>query len=462
MIRAITKHVLAGVKESIKPYLAWIPYSWRRGPTYRRWRQFLASCQSYSPEQIAAWQLRNLKEIVAYAYNNTGGYRELFRQSAVSPEDIRALRDIRALPFTTKELLRDNIQDFSVSSPLRFYTSTGGSTGIPFGFYELYENKEIEDAFIHHMWTSVGWKSNELNAVLRGSFVGSQDAPWKIDTFRNELQLSSYYLTGGTLDRYIEAIRLYRPRVLQAYPSSLNMLCDLLWEHDRIEEVDFELVILASENVYDWMLEKFERVFPRARFFSFYGHAELTILAPWCESSREYHLCPFYGLTEVIAADGTEVDEGNEGELVGTSFHMRATPFIRYRTMDMAVRGGDRCLSCGRHARMLKRITGRSHEVIVTSTGRHISMTALNMHTDVFDNVRQFQFFQDTPGKVEFRAIRKRAYSDSDTVKIRHELETKLGSDMKLEIRFVDEIPRSPSGKFRFLEQKLPVGYHDR
>ena len=461
MIKGLVKHLLQGVKETVKPYLAWVPCGWRRGPEYWRWKRFLEASQFYSPQQIEQWQLRRLQEIVKFAYDNTRGYRELFSQNRVSPLDIRILDDVRRLPFTTKELLRDNIEDFSAPNRLRSYTTTGGSTGIPFGFYLLYENGEIEDAFVHSYWESVGWNANDLNAVLRGAFVGTEASLWKLDAFRNELLLSSYYLGPKTLGSYIDTIKRFQPKVLQVYPSSLNILCDLLLEAGRVGDIEFDLIILASENVYDWMLDKFRSVFPGARLYSFYGHAERAILAPWCEKTRDYHICPFYGFTEITGEHGREVSEGEEGELVGTSFHMRGTPFIRYRTNDMAIKGASHCPSCGRSFQVIKRITGRSHEVIVTGTGRYISMTALNMHSDIFDHVRQFQFYQDKPGEVAFRVARKDTYSDRDSTRIYTELKEKLGDDMKLGIEFVEEIPKSPAGKFRFLDQKLPIKYHD-
>ncbi len=461
MIRELVKYWLQGVKDAVKPYLAWMPYGWRRGSEYWKWKSFLADSQFYSPEQIEQWQLRHLKEIIEFAYENTRGYRELYTQHGVTPQDIRTLDDISRLPFTTKELLRDNIEDFSAPNRLRFYTTTGGSTGIPFGFYLLYENGEIEDAFIHSYWERVGWNTNDLNAVLRGAFIGTEASIWKIDAFRNELLLSSYYLGSKTLGTYIDTIKRFQPKVLQAYPSSLNILCDLLLDAGRVGDIEFDLIIMASENVYDWMLDKFKSVFPRARLYSFYGHAERSILAPWCEKTQDYHICPFYGFTEIIGGDGREVSEDEEGELVGTGFHMRGTPFIRYRTNDRAIKGAAYCPSCGRSFRLIERIVGRSHEVIVTGTGRYISMTALNMHSDIFDHVRQFQFYQDKPGEVAFRVARKDTYSDRDTTRIYTELKKKLGEDMILGIEFVEEIPKSPAGKFRFLDQKLPIKYHD-
>lgn len=128
--------------------------------------------------------------------------------------------------------------------------------------------------------------------------------------------------------------------------------------------------------------------------------------------------------------------------------------------MDMGVFSSEKC-QCGRQYQLLKRIEGRLQELIVTGTDRLISMTALNMSSYVFENVKQFQFYQDKKGEVILNLIRKNTYSKKDTEYIERELHKKLGDDMKLEIQFVEQIPRTPSGKYRLLTQKLPIKWGD-
>lgn len=461
MVRGITKYILSGIKDKAKPLLSWLPYNWRHGSDYRQWRAFLKEAQYYSYDQIAQWQLENMKKIVDYAYKNTKGYRQLYDAHHVHPGDIQKLSDIKHFPFVTKQLLQDNLEEFSVPGHVRFYVTTGGSTGIPFGFYCLYKNSEIEDAFIHAVWSIFGWVPNEYNAILRGAYIGNEESIWSMDKFRKELLLSTYYLSWNTLDLYIDVISHFKPKVLQAYPSSLNILCDLLMDAKKVGSIDFDLIILASENVYDWMLAKYKRTFPNSRFVSFYGHAERVILAPWCEYTQYYHLIPFYGYTEILNEDGVEADEDGQGELVGTGFHMKATPFIRYKTMDHVIKGQSHCSACGRSYQLLNKIVGRSHEVIVTKTDRLISMTAINMHSSVFDDVRQFQFYQDTPGRLDFRIVPKPSCSAQSIDNIYSELMKKLGDDTELTITQVDEIPKTKAGKFRFLDQRLSIKYHD-
>ena len=186
-----------------------------------------------------------------------------------------------------------------------------------------------------------------------------------------------------------------------------------------------------------------------ARIFDHYGNAERNALVMQCEKGG-YHIILEYGIIELID------EHGKVGEIIATGFNNYAMPFIRYKTGDIGVHSEQKC-SCGRNYPLLKRIEGRLQELIVTGTGRPISMTAINMHSDVFDNVRQFQFYQEKKGEVIFNVVRKETYTDEDTEYIRKELYKKLGDNVDLVIRFVDHIPRTQCGKYRFLIQKSPI-----
>jgi len=447
------------VKEPLRYIYALIPKDWRMGNRYHESLAFLEQAQWWETDRIRAWQFEQLKKIIHYAYDNTSGYNALYRQAHITPEDVQKIEDVRFLPFTTKELLRDNLKEFCVKSSghkLR-YVTTGGSTGIPFGFYHTEINQSMENAFMHSGWKRIGWKLNGLSAVLRGAFVGSEDRFWKFFPTANELALSSYYLTSRNYSLYKRKIEEFHPLYLQAYPSAASALADLVLEHHDEGRIDFQIILLGSENLYDWQKEKIRRSFPQAKLFSWYGHAEQVVLAPWCEKSETHHVWPFYGWTEIVNDKNEEVQNNQSGEIVGTSFWNYGTPFIRYRTMDSAIKLGENCPACKRNFITLGQMQGRLQEFIVTATGRLISMTAINMHSGLFDNIKQFQFYQDTPGKVIFRVIPKPTFEERDAQTIYKDLKSKLGEDTDLEIVAVEKISRPASGKFRFLEQKLAV-----
>jgi len=450
------------IKGLIKRAVSRVPVRLRMGRRYRQIRDFLREAQWWDRGRIERWQLAKLKEIVKHAYDTAAGYRQLYDEAGVKPADIQTLNDVKRLPFVTKEMIRDNLDDFTsraVPGWKRVYLTTGGSTGIPFGFYQTKLNSYSESAFMHESWDRVGWKLGDSSAVLRGAFIGSDQKFWKYDPYQRELLLSSYYLTKRTYADYAEKVLRYQPLDIQAYPSAAAMLADLVLDASDRGRVSFRLILLGSENMYDWQKQRLAEAFPEARIFAWYGHAEQAIFAPECEHSEQYHIWPFYGLAEILNEQGNETDEGKVGELIGTSFWSFATPFIRYRTMDMAAKGDFGCDKCGREFQLLRRIEGRLQEIIVTGTGRYISMAAINMHSDVFDNLKQFQFYQDQSGQVTFKIVKKDSYTDKDTALIQRELMKKLGEDMELKIAFVNEIGRTPRGKYRFLEQKLNIKY---
>ncbi len=440
------------------------PIYYRLGRTYRATKRFIGTSEQWDSKRIESWQLKRLKEIIVHAYDTVPGYRKLYESVGFTPADFRELGDMKRIPFVTKELMRDNIDDFvsrSVPKWKRLYRTTGGSTGIPFGFYLVQSDVEREMAFLHSSWERAGWQLGDMSAVLRGAFIGTEDKFWDYDPFLKDLRLSSYYLNERTYRRYKEKLLDATPQHLQAYPSAASLLADLVSESGDQGRFRFKLLLLGSENLYEWQKEKILEAFPEARIFSWYGHAEQVLFAPMCEKSEQFHLDPIYGFAEILNKENMEIARGETGELVGTSLWNTTTPFIRYRTMDFARKGMRFCPSCGRQHQMLESIEGRLQELIVTKSGRYISMTAINMHNDIFDNVKQFQFHQNEAGKIVLNIVRGNSYTDRDSQRIHSELMKKLGSDVNLEIAFVETIARQKNGKLRFLIQRLPLAYGD-
>ncbi len=450
------------IQQGLKHIYGSISPKIRYGKVFWDTYNFLQKAQWWDKEKIEKWQLYKLKQIVKYAYKNVLGYHSLYKNAGVKPSDIQTLKDVIILPFITKEEIRDNLEDFTsklIPKEKRIYVTTGGSTGIPFGFYKTNLNTSIENAYMCISWERATWKVGDSLAVVKGAFIGSEEKFWEYNPHSRELLLSSYYLTEKTFDKYIEKILKYKPLHLQAYPSTAIIFADLIQMKKESGNIIFKVILLGSENIYDWQKQKLLKVFPGTKLFGWYGHAEQAIFAPMCEYSDQYHIWPFYGFTEILNEKGHEVEGGEIGELIGTSFWDYATPFIRYRTKDIAKKGNFGCNQCGRQFQLLEKIEGRLQEIIVTKTGRYISMTAINMHSNVFDNIKQFQFFQEEKGKVIFNIVRKNNYTEKDTEYIYNELKKKLGNDTELKINFVDSIPRTKSGKYRFLIQKLPIKF---
>ena len=447
------------VKQPFKYIYSVLPEQWRLGKTFRDTYNFLQESQWRSKKELENYQMQQLSKLLHHAYENVPYYQKIFNERGLTPKDIQNFDDFKKLPYLTKEIIRDNLHDLTArnypKSTLE-YVTTGGSTGIPLGFYyEKGVSMVKEWAFMLAQWNRAGFKIGDKRVILRG-IVENSHKFWRYNPLQKTLTLSSGHMTDETMPAYINKIYKFHPAFLHVYPSAITILAKFMKSNNIKPFPSIKAVLCGSENIYPWQRELLKEVF-QCRIYSWYGQTEMCVLAGECEHSNSYHVFPEYGFVELLKNDGAPLtDEGELGEIIGTGFINYALPFIRYKTMDLAVYTNTSC-TCGRAYPLLKGIEGRLHEFIVTPKNRLISMTAINMHSDVFDNVKQFMFYQDTREKVVLNIIKKATYTERDTEYIKRELYKKLGEDITLEVRFVEHIPPTKSGKARFLEQKLKI-----
>jgi len=268
-------------------------------------------------------------------------------------------------------------------------------------------------------------------------------------------------MTEETLPAYIDRIRTFRPRFIQAYPSMAVVLARYMVEHSIEPFPTVRAVLCGSENLYPWQRCLLTKAFG-CRVFSWYGNSEQTVLAGECEQSTHYHIFPEYGIVELIGRDGRPVQgPGAMGEVVATNLANFICPLIRYRTMDLATEAEGPC-ACGRPYPLLKRVEGRVQDFIVTGRGELLSGITMNIDTDAFDNVKQFQFYQEKVGEVVLNIVKKPAFSDRDAEYLYHEVSRSCGDDITITIRYVESIPLTPRGKYRYFVQNLPVRFNEQ
>lgn len=426
---------------------------------YVAWRAFLHAAEHWSHRQITEYQRKKLQYIITYAYEHTSGYQKLFQTHQVHPSMFHDLHDLSLFPFVEKEMIRDALETFSVPIEGRNYTTTGGSTGIPFGFYRDPQSFPRELASKAHQYSRIGWREGDRQIVFRGLPIDTPDHTLFVPEF-NELRCSSYHLVPQWIDLFVTKAWEYCPDWLRCYPSSGYLLASYLKETAQ-RFPPLKGILCASENLYDFQKQLLQEIFA-ARVFTHYGHYELAVLAGYCEYEDTYHVLPQYGYAELIGSDGKPMTElGGIGEIVATSFIMHATPFIRYKTRDFAILKGWECHSCGRPYQIWERIDGRLQELIVTHTGRYISMTSINFHDHTFDHIKQFQFHQAEIGKLTFRYIPKDTCDEQIINEIKVKLLSKIGNDIDIILQSVEQIPLTNRGKHRFLIQDLQIASGD-
>jgi phenylacetate-CoA ligase len=442
-----------------------IPLSVRYGKTYTFYHRLLQSSPYWDDQTKHDFVIKQLKETLINAYENTSYYQNAFDKLDFNPYTFETLSQIEKIPIIDKDIIRKHKKEIinkTVKKENLLYVTTGGTTGVPVElFYIKGRERSREYAFINEMWKRIGYKPGDKTVVLRGTVINEHNNTiTKFDPIKNRLLISTYDLNDKNFIEISKAIMKFNPSFIHAYPSSAAQLANYYKSNNTIIP-QLKGIFCGSEQFYPGQRELIESTF-NTRVYSWYGHTEYTALAGECELSNDYHLFFEYGYTELIDENGKVITRpGVLGEIVGTSFEMTGFPIIRYKTGDFAEYSKDLC-ACGRNHRLLINVHGRRQiEQIITKDDSLISVTALNMHTDIFDNVKQFQFVQEKKGELILNLIKGNSYSFSDEDKIYKQLNQKL-KRVDLKIKYVDQVLLSPRGKYKFLVQKLKKDFSYR
>ena len=431
-----------------------LPRRVRLGPAYANFRALTESGEGWSIEQAHEYQFTQLRNTLQHAANYCPFYQWTFARAGFLPDRMRSFEDLSKCPLLEKRELQEHLSEMTsttISRAQRLYITTGGSTGVPVGFY-LHRgiSRPKEQAFLEAMWKRAGYFDNARLAVIRGHVTTTRSSGRIVayDATRDWLMLSAYHLTEERLGEYLEAIEKFKPDLLHAYPSAALQLAEFLEDAGQSWRVPLRAVLCGSERLTLPQKRLLERTF-KCRVYRWYGHSERVVLAGEGRSSESFYFWPQYGYVEFGPPDG----EGLR-EVIGTSFHNLAMPLVRYRTGDYVRLDADKSEFPWP---AVSEVAGRAQEFLVSGKGRRISLTAFNMHDAVFDNLYAVQFYQDTPGVAEFRYVPAPSFHRSRLTAIQKRILQKLGDDFRIELRQVKEVEKTARGKHRWLVTKLRV-----
>ena len=431
-----------------------LPQDWTIGARYAEFAALAREGEGWTAEAAWSYQRDQLRRTLVHAGTHCPYYRRAFADAGFRPEALETPSDLRACPMLDKQTLlesRHELLSTQFNARTRLYLTTGGSTGVPVGFY-LHKgiSRPKERAFLEASWQRGGFSSGARLAVIRGQ-VTSSTAGGRIvsyDGTRDWLMLSSYHLTAARLPEYLQALERFRPDLLHAYPSAALQLADHLVRSGRPWRLQLRGLLCGSERLTLPQKRLLEETF-RCRVYRWYGHSERVVLAGEGRRSELFYFWPQYGFVEFGPPDA-----GGLQEVIGTSFHNLVMPLVRYRTGDY-VRVAPRTGAAEFPWPAVSEVAGREQEYLVSASGRQISLTAINMHSDIFDDLYALQFYQEQPGVAELRYVAGPRFHTSRLAAIEAALLQKLGDDFRLVLRAVQETEKTARGKQRWLVSRL-------
>jgi phenylacetate-CoA ligase len=411
------------------------------GKAYRSYR---ASLERDTP---AHDHIKQLLAAVNHAISTTPYYRERYGTS-----EIRSLAQFEAsIGFIDRDTVLENAQRFVSDGVDRAdydMCSTGGTSGKPLTFLAPKRRYVVELATMHSLWSRAGYQL-DVRAVIRNHRLDGQR--YIVNPLTREVIFDGFRLTEDDFAEIYRTIVNFGIRFVHCYPSTAYELARFI-QRRRLDPSKITAFLSGSETVFDYQRALIQDTLG-IRFYNWYGHSEKLVLAGFCASRDHYHVEPSYGYCELLDEEGRVVTQpGVVGEIVGTSFHNRGMPFVRYRTGDLAEYVGNQCDGCGRRVPLLRNIRGRWRgERIYRSDGSFVTTTALNMHDDLNGVIEGMQYVQERMGQLTLLIVPSAQFTARHEAGIHDYLHRRLGAGAQVTVQYVDQLRRGANGKVSFL-----------
>lgn len=314
-------------------------------------------------EDIDAFQLVALRQVMSHAYSNSTFYRKLFDKNGIKPEKITTPSDFAQVPFTMPAYLRE--EPYKVlSAPLgdiaRLFTfDTSGTTGRP---KKVFFTQSELDNITDFMGAAI--KSVVLSAgIQQDDYVVQVQLPDGAPTSQAGLLSTGIRKIGATpsqvelmatIEAKIENIIKVNPVMLFSPTPSTYRMTQLANQKYNLKDMGLKIIFVTSFHVSQAMREQMENIWG-VKVYVHYGMTEMGLAgAIECQAHDGFHFNETDFLFEIIDPEtGKVLENEQEGELVLTTLSRRGMPLIRYRTGDISTLTDKPC-SCG--VTTLKRI----------------------------------------------------------------------------------------------------------
>lgn len=323
--------------------------------------------ETWSQDQIAAAQVERLKATVSQARKAPFFARKL-DEAGLTPESISCPEDIRRLPFTSKDDLREQYPDRLACVPradfVRMHCSSG-TTGSPVAI--CYTQKDIDE------WASLMARCMHAAGIRRedtfqnmsgyGLFTGGLGIHYGAE----RLGCMTIPAGAGNTRRQIKLIRDFGVTAVHILPSyALHVAAHVIEEGEDPTTLPLRVALVGAEPYTEETRRRIETAL-NIKVHNSFGMSEMNGpgVGIECEAQSGLHIWEDAYIVEIIDPDtGLPKPEGEIGELVMTTLTREGMPLLRYRTHDLTRLLPGVC-ACGRQHRRIDRILGRSDDMFI-------------------------------------------------------------------------------------------------
>ncbi|RLF27258.1 MAG: hypothetical protein DRN05_05890 [Thermoplasmata archaeon] len=418
-----------------------------------------------TPSQIERYRDRSLRRILSYAYT-VPVYRKKYRQIGLHIQEITEIKDIKKLPFISKQDLRNGFPDEIVpekSNKKKFYiVSTGGTTGRPISIYTDLPTmlRGITITLREMKYFKLNLRKTKIAHI--GNF-----SRYRIDhVFQEKLMkhLKPFYSMKNTLNidvnqpikTIMHMLNNFKPDLIISYPAVFQHLA-FLKRKGYGKNVNPKLLQVGGAILDEYTRSYVEDTF-RCRLLNIYSSVEAGANIAFECPEGNWHIHHDFFHVEAVDKNMEPVTPGERGHIVITRLWGRGTPIIRYTGMDDWVTLSDnkKC-SCGLQTPLFETpVEGRKRATIVLPNGKIFPPGAFCFISSVLHDlktykIKQYQIIQKRIDEIEILLVIDEDLRDKPPSfeEISNAIEkvyrTKVGPDVKIIIKEVKEIKGDPN-----------------
>lgn len=383
-----------------------------------------------------------LSELLHYAAYNTKYYQGM------------SVLALEQFPVVNKSILQEHYEEIlvpEIKNPwqqknIKYHIQrTSGSTGTPFAIPQDSRKKKRRLAELKYFGEIVGFKSHDKLVQLR-IWTKWQSKNRSQSFWENIVPFDISNLNESNLQLLCDIINKTKAKCLRGYASSFDLLSRYVGKH-HVKLPSVKIIIAGSETLFDSTRELVCKNIS-CNIISQYANEENGILAQERvgDNAHRFYLNEASYFFEVLKLDSDEPAQyGELGRLVITDLFNYAFPVIRYDNGDTCVMEWDE----NEKRPYISKLFGRRLDLIYNVKGEPVFPMALARILKNYDEIRQWQFIQQTSVKYTLLlvSINGKEIQVSTKSDILSQLMEILGSDAEIQIEYRNEIPVLNSGK---------------
>ncbi|MDD4730412.1 MAG: phenylacetate--CoA ligase [Desulfovibrio sp.] len=388
-------------------------------------------------EELEQLQLRRLQTLVERVYHNVPFYKKRLEEKGIRPRDIQKLEDVRYLPFTGKQDLRNNypygLFAVSMENIVRLHSSSG-TTGKATVVGYTHRDVRTWASLMGRCLNAAGVGPGDIlhNAYGYGLFTGGLGAHYGAEA----AGATVIPMSGGATRRQIMIIKDFMATAICCTPSYALHLAETAGELGiDARSLPLKVGIFGAEPWSESMRKDIEARL-NIKALDIYGLSEIMgpgVGIECAEAQNGLHMQEDHFLLEVIdPVSGDPVAPGEMGELVITTLTKEAIPLLRYRTRDLTRLESTPC-RCGRTTARMMRVQGRSDDMLI--------IRGVNVFPQQIESI-----LLETDGLAPHYQLVVDRKGTMDTLEVRVEINEKIFSD---EIKGLQSLEKKVQGAIK-------------